>query len=165
MSPVTRRALSLAGSAALVATLVGCSDDSSASDVERSPSARESQEPQEDEVPGSPVQEPVEQTDEPTEEVEGSGDGPETFSATDLAGQVAAFMDDETGTEFPVECDGELDAVVDAEQRCWRLIDGLADEGIPDGSRLGITVTITQVTEQGPSFYVQADDAVSPPED
>lgn len=162
MSPLTRRALSLVGSAALVVTLVGCSDDSSGTDEDRSPLAREeSDEPTDDEETDTVD----EDTDEPTDEAEASGDGPQTISESDLAGQVASFMDGETGTEFPVECDGDLDAVVDAEQRCWRIIEGLESEGIPDGSRLGIDVTITELTEQGPNFYVQADDDVSPPED
>ena len=87
----------------------------------------------------------------------------QSISQDDLEEKVAGEMDELTGTTFPVECDGDLEGTVDETQRCWRIIDGLADQGVPDGSRLGITVTVTSVGDEA-QINIQADDEVTAPE-
>lgn len=86
-----------------------------------------------------------------------------SVSQSELETQVAAKMDELTSTEFPVECDGKLEAEVDATQRCWRILDGLADQGVPEGSRLGIDVVVTSVDDDGAKFNIQADDDITAP--
>ncbi|SDB91314.1 hypothetical protein SAMN05216410_0877 [Sanguibacter gelidistatuariae] len=86
-----------------------------------------------------------------------------SIDQSDLETQVASTMDDLTGNSFPVECDGDLKAKVDGTQRCWRILDGLADQGVPEGSRLGIDVVVTSVEDGHAKFDIQADDKITAP--
>ncbi|MEP7762731.1 hypothetical protein [Sanguibacter sp. 25GB23B1] len=152
----SRRTTVLVSAAFLAAALVGCSSE----DTEPKAQDSVSTESSDDESSDAEETEEPEETDD-ADEAEDAG----TVSEDALAEAVAGAMDEETGTTFPVECDGGIDGIVGAEQRCWRIITGLEDQGVPDDSRLGIDVTVDYLNPDGPHLDMQADDAISPPED
>lgn len=160
MSSHLRRTFVVLAGAALVAGLSGCSTDLAGKSATPVAVADESASEEPDE---SPTTEDVDESpaESPTE---GTEDSELTVSQAELEEKVAATMDELTGTEFPVECDGDLMATVGATQRCWRILDGLADQGVPEGSRLGIDAVVSSVDGVEAKFDIQADDAITPPE-
>lgn len=150
----SRRATALVGAALLAVALVGCSSDDSEPKEQDSVASSEASDDDTEETP---------EADETADDSDEADFDPVSEDA--LAEAVAGAMDEETGTQFPVECDGGIDSVVGATQRCWRVITGMEAEGVPDDSRLGIDVTVDYLNTDGPHLDMQADDAISPPED
>lgn len=158
MSSPLRRTFAVLAGAALVAGLGGCSADLAGKSATPVTVTDEN-------VSEEPAESPMEDVDEsPAESTEATADSQLTVSRAELEEKVAATMDELTGTAFPVECDGDLEATVGATQRCWRILDGLADQGVPEGSRLGIDAVVTSVGGDDAQFNIQADDAITPPQ-
>ena len=157
----SRRATALVGAALLAVALVGCSSDDTEPKEQDSVASSEASDDDTEESPDS--------DETAVDDGESDSDSDEAdfdpVSEDALAEAVAGAMDEETGTQFPVECDGGIDSVVGATQRCWRVITGMAAEGVPDDSRLGIDVTVDYLNTDGPHLDMQADDAITPPED
>lgn len=157
----SRRTTVLVSAAFLAAALVGCSSDDTEPKEQDTVSSTESTEDEatDDATSDDEATDDADETDD-AEETEDAG----TVSQDALEEAVSGAMDEETGTSFPVECDGGIDGIVGAEQRCWRIITGLEDQGVPDDSRLGIDVTVDYLNTDGPHLDMQADDAITPPE-
>ena len=80
--------------------------------------------------------------------------GPPVMSKASLQSKLQSMMSSKTGRSWPVACPGDLTGVVGRTSRCvWKA---------PDGSTLGITVTVRSVSGQEIGLQAQADSHATP---